>query len=394
MPKIKLFDYPKDKIRTLSLVVTKSCNLRCSYCYEKNYNGEYQVMDLKVAKEVINHYLCAEDGFKAVVIDFFGGEPLLAFNLIKEVIEWTLSREWPKRYHFTIGTNGTLLTDEMKNWIIKKKNCLTLSFSINGNKKAHDLTRDNSYDLLSPHIPFFMENWPEQPAKMTICKETIPYVAESIIELEEMGLYITANLAFEDLWGTPEQEEKLLKIYNNQLMQLVDYYAERPDLFPVYRILDAFPISLNQSGNIIEQSYDECVRFCGSGHEMVLIDLDGQTYPCHRFVPWVTGKPAPIGPANRQQKWKPVECENCKILHVCPTCAGYNWEVNNDTGIRTTYHCRAIKLEALASAKLLLLKLKKSKKYQVQELNSISTEDQKQLKKRIEVLYELVENGI
>jgi uncharacterized protein len=394
VPKRKLFEYPQEKSRTLSLVVTRSCNLRCLYCYEKHYHEEFQVMDLKIAKEVINHYLCAEDGFDIVTIDFFGGEPLLAFNFIKEVIEWTLSRQWPKRYHFTIGTNGTLLTDEMKNWFLEKKKCLTLSFSIDGNKKAHDLNRSNSYDLLAPHIPFFIENWPNQPAKMTICKETIPYVAESIIELEDMGLYFTANLVFENFWGSHEEEEKLLKIYNEQLMQLVDYYASRPDLFPVHRILDALPIYLNQGGNIFEESNEDYIRFCGSGHEMVIIDLNGQTYPCHRFVPWVTGKPAPTGPINMQKKWEPVECKNCKIIHSCPTCVGYNWEINNNTGIRTTYHCKAFKLEVLASAKLLLLKLKKNKKYQVKELESLSPDYLKQLKRKIEVIDELVGNGI
>jgi uncharacterized protein len=394
VPKRKLLQYPKEKARTLSLVVTRSCNLRCSYCYEKHYQGKYQVMDLKVAKEVINRYLCDEDGFEIVGIDFFGGEPLLAFNFIKEVIEWTLSRQWPKRYHFSIGTNGTLLTDEMKNWFLKKKKCLTLSFSIDGNKKAHDLNRDNSYDLLAPHIPFFIENWPNQPAKMTICKETIPYVAESIIELEDMGLYFTANLVFENYWGSPEEEEKLLKIYNDQLMQLVDFYADRPDLFPVHRILDAVPGYINQDGGDIGQSTEDYVRFCGSGHEMVLIDLDGQSYPCHRFAPWITGRPAPTGQINMQKKWDPVECKNCKIINSCPTCVGYNWEINNDTGIRTTYHCKSNKLEVLASAKLLLLKLKKSKKYQVQELDLMSLEDRMNLKRKIEVIYELFENGI
>ena len=390
MPKLRLENHPiQKKFRLLSLLLTKSCNLKCSYCYEKNGIVDNTFMDFEIAKEAINRYMFIEDEFEEVIIDFFGGEPLLAFPLMKKIVEWTTSRKWPKDYRFSLGTNGTLLTNDIKNWLKKYKECLAVSFSINGNKISHDLTRDNSYDLLYPHIPFFMENWPGQPAKMTICAETIPYVAASVIELEEMGLFFTANIAFEDFWGNAGQKENLLDIYNEQLMLLVDYYAEHPDLVPVYRILDAFPLYLGIQDT--GQSQDDCTRFCGAGHEMVLIDVDGQTYPCHRFIPWVTGKPAPKIKTNIQRYWKPEVCTHCKIVDSCPTCAGYNWEENNETGIRTIYHCEANKLEVLASAKLIALKLKKQ---QIPELESMNLEKRKKLKKRIEVLWELIENGI
>ena len=126
-------------------------------------------------------------------------------------------------------------------------------------------------------------------------------------------------------------------------------------------------------------------------HVGILVDVDGLTYPCHRFLPWITGRPAPKNPVNTQNYWKPEICSNCKIVNSCPTCAGYNWEENNDTGIRTTYHCESNKLEVLASAKLIALKLKK---HQIPELESMNLENRKKLKKRIDVLWELIENGI
>jgi len=391
MPKENYLNFSEKRKRSLTLVTTLFCNLKCSYCYEKNAPAIPRIMDIDIAKEAITTYLCAKDEFDSVLIDFFGGEPLLAFPLIRETIEWTTSREWPKKYHFFIGTNGTLLTDEMKNWFSENKNLLTMSFSINGNKLSHDLTRDNSYDLLAPHIPFFIKNWPYQPAKMTICAENIPYVADSIIELEKMELLFTANVAGENFWGPPPQKEKLLNQYNEQLMILVDFYLEHMDLYPVSRILDSIPPYLGKEEVHHHSISRDCTRFCGAGHEMVLVDVDGTTYPCHRFHPKFTGKQAPEGPTNIQKQWNPEQCKDCKIVNFCPTCAGYNWEVYNDTGIRTTFHCDAIKLEVLASAKLAALKLQKR---QLHELESLTPVEQKRIKNYLNVLFELIEEGI
>jgi len=349
-------------------------------------------MDFKTAKEAITYYMHADDEFDSMMIDFFGGEPLLAFPFIKQIVEWTISQKWPKDYHFSIGTNGTLLNDDIKNWLKKNRNHLTASFSIDGNKRAHDLARDNSYDLLYPHISFFMETWPKQSAKMTICAETIPYVAESVIELEEMGLFFTANIAFEDFWGNPDHKKKLLEIYNEQLMVLVDYYSEHPHLFPVYSILDSLPEYLCIPEFGINKSNDEdCTRFCGAGHEMITVDVYGEVYPCHRFLPWITGKPAPEASTNIQSRWQPDQCFNCKIVYSCPTCAGYNWEINGDPGNRTTYHCEAHKLEVLASAKLAALKLEKCK---IAELEKLNPGEKREVKRRIEAIFELAENGL
>jgi uncharacterized protein len=391
MPKVSNNIFSEKRKRSLTLIATMSCNLKCSYCYEKNDPTVSRIMSIKIAKEAITNSLCAKDEFDSVLIDFFGGEPLLAFPLIRETIEWTISREWPKKYHFFIGTNGTLLTDEMKNWFSEKRNLLTMGFSINGNKLGHDFTRDNSYDLLAPHIPFFIKNWPHQPAKMTICAENIPYVADSIIELEKMELLFTANVASEDYWGPPEQREKLLDIYNEQLMRLVDFYLEHIDLYPVSRILDSVPSYLGKQKVQHRSISMDCTRFCGAGHEMVLVDVDGSTYPCHRFHPSFTGKPAPEGPTNIQKQWNPQQCHDCKIVNLCPTCAGYNWEVNNNTGIRTTYHCEAIKLEVLASAKLAALRLQKRP---LDELESMTPLEQKKFKNYLNVLLELIEEGL
>ncbi len=386
-----ILDGKKEEVRTVSLVVTKACNLRCSYCYEKHDQREEAVMDLSLAKDTITKYMEADDGYNLVSIDFFGGEPMLAFPLIREVVEWSYSKDWRKDHNFLIGTNGTILTDETKNWLYKNRRNVNIAFSFDGNRITHNLSRDNSYDLVRQNIPFFKKNWPHQAAKMTISAETIPYVADGVIELEEMGLFFTANIGFEDIWGDEIEKNRLLGKYEEQLLQLVDYYSKRPHLYPVSQIMSAVPdyLGLPDYGKA-EWEKKNVKRFCGAGHEMIIVDIDGKTYACHRFLPWVTGRPSPGYAVNCQSAWEPDKCAQCKLILSCPTCAGFNWEINNDTGIRSTFHCEAYKLEVLASCRLEAYRLSRS----LTELDKMSEKEKKRVKKRLETIWDLIENGV
>lgn len=391
MPKKTYFTKEKtEKKFIVTLTVTRNCNLKCQYCYEPHEHKEKKNMDFEVAKEVISRYMVADNGCDKTEIQFFGGEPMLAFPLIKQIVDWFHSRSWDKGHIFFIGTNGTILTEEMKEWLRAHRQCVVAGFSIDGNKIAHDIGRDNSYDLLRGNLPFFLETWPTQPAKMTICAETIPYVAESIMELEELGLNFTANVVFEDIWGDPVRKKELLDEYKTQLLRLVDFYADRPDLEPVGPLLRG-ELEYIDNPNRLTQLDGDCIRYCGAGHDMVMVDVDGSTYPCHRFAPWVSGRPAPESPPNRQKEWKPVQCAECKYISLCPTCAGFNWEVNGSTGIRTTYHCEAFKLELLASAKLQAIRLGRQKP---EDLAQLPRDEAARIKRRINTILELAESGI
>lgn len=377
--------------RAVTLTVTEDCNLRCRYCYEPNKTPRY--MSQETAREAITHFMETEEEFDSIEFDFFGGEPLLAFDLIRDTVDWFHhSREWPKKHLFFICTNGTILTDEMKTWLVQNKDCVHVGYSLDGNRIAHNLNRSNSYDQVMQNVAFFTEHWPLQPAKMTISAETIPYVADSIIELEEMGIPFSANLVFEDVWGSPEQKEALLDIYAQQLDRLVEYYVNHPELYPA-RIVDVKMEMASKEMRERDQQQGrskDCERWCGAGHEMVVVEVDGSRSPCHRFSPWITGMAAPTQ-VNRQTNWKPDECAQCKFLSLCPICAGYNWQVNGDSGIRTTYHCEAFKLEMQASAKLQALRLLKQ---QPADLSSLPPDEAYKLKCRIDGILEMAAEGI
>lgn len=388
MPKIDVFDSRlTKKRRSVLLTITEDCNLRCRYCYEPNKTPRY--MSSKTAHDAINHFMETETEFDDIEFDFFGGEPMLAFDLIRDVVDSFHTQEWSINHIFFISTNGTILTEEMKAWLVRYKGCVKVGVSLDGNRTAHNLNRCNSYDKVRENLPFFMEHWPEQPIKMTISAETIPYVADSIIELEEIGVPFTANIVYENIWGNSTQKKALLKIYAQQLDRLVEYYMVHPNLYPA-RIVDvkvemASPEILDR-----DQKQGDIKRWCGAGHEMVVVEVDGSLSPCHRFSPWITGLPVPEQ-VNRQVSWKPEKCSSCKLILLCPVCAGFNWQTNGDSGFRTTFHCDAFKLETKASAKLQALRLIQNPPT---DLSCQSTEEIYKLKNRIDSILEFASEGI
>src|SRR3990170_5276180 len=89
--------------RTLQLIITEDCNLRCRYCFE--HTKSKRSMPTDVALAAVDKYLTADDSFSGVIIDFTGGEPLLHFELIRSVVEFVHSKQWPKQHHFNIGSH-------------------------------------------------------------------------------------------------------------------------------------------------------------------------------------------------------------------------------------------------------------------------------------------------
>jgi radical SAM protein with 4Fe4S-binding SPASM domain len=393
MPLIETKRYVEEEKKrlSLSLVVTRSCNLNCSYCYENKYDRSKEQMDISVAKDVITYYMERDDGHKKVSIEFFGGEPLLGFSLIKEVVEWFYSRSWKKDAFFGIQTNGTLLTEEMKEWLVKYKKKLTVGFSIDGCKEAHDLNRSNSYDLLYSNIPFLKKNWPHQPAKMTVNDRTIPYISESVIHLEDLSLNFNGGLVLEDIWGDNERKKKLLETYEEQLAILLNFYEKRPHLYPPSPLFSKIPEYIGRPGSEIEQLKKESLRFCGAGHEMATVDVDGTIYPCHRFLPFCTGRPLPDKQVNTHTQWRPDTCAECTLVASCPTCVGLNYQENGDAAIRTTYHCDAFKLGILASCKLEAVRLNQMTE---SEFAKLSEEEKGNRIRRLDAIIHIIENGI
>lgn len=377
-------------VRTVTLFLTEECNLNCNYCYEKNDKRKRGGLSLVQIKDILSHHLNAPDKFDKVVIEFFGGEPFLEFETLRDTVKWATSQKWPKRYYFNIATNGTIMTDEIKEFLLKYKHIVQVGYSLDGTQEAHNLARSNSYDLVAKNVPFFAELWPNNPAKMTICAETIPYLADSIIDMEEKGIFFSANVVFEDIWGDELEKKELLAEYEKQLYRLVEYYLENPHLFPPDPLFRRFPKHLRSEETCEdEKNHFKNKRFCGSGIEMIAYDVDGNSYPCHRFVPVTSGKiPQKKLKLENTPTWMNVKCNKCDLLPVCPSCIGFNWEINDEPYKRTTFHCEALALEVIARCKYEAGMIEK-----IEQIDSLSLSEKQELKLKVETLRYIEENG-
>ena len=244
--------------RICTLVLTYSCNLNCIYCYEsfKDNSGKKQML-LETAKEILRkeiEYTTLSPSLDDIDFNFIGGEPLMAFPLIKEICEWAWEQNWHLPFIFYATTNGTLLNEEMKNWFRKHADKIVLGLSVDGKSGMQYLNRGCSSENLS--IDFIYSCWPEQQFKMTISKETLPLVAEGVIYMHEKGLSLSTTIAQGVIWNHRDAV-----IYREVLNYLLAYYMEHSDVVPVA----LFTKNISK----MFQPYGVNNKCCGSGDTLV-----------------------------------------------------------------------------------------------------------------------------
>ncbi len=324
----------------LSLVMTNKCNLNCIYCYENNKSNNK--LSVERCKEIIAEYLNKEE-YDEVEIDFFGGEPFLEFETIKEVCEWVWSNEWKNKYIFFATTNGVLVKGDVKEWLRKNKQYFWVSLSLDGTQESHNINRSNSFDKID--LAFFKECWPEQTVKMTISKETIDKIYDNIIYIHSLGFDITGTNFAE---GIDWEDKKYIDIVSEQLSKLCDFYISHPEIKPVPLINMA-----------IHKCEDEKQKhkWCGCGEHMCTYETDGKKYPCTFFTPMTFDKDILAGITNldfsNHELFVDEECfENCYIEPICTSCYGANMLSNGVINKRDRSKCELTKVRAVFSAAL------------------------------------------
>jgi len=338
------------KTKSVTLTITHQCNLDCIYCYEKNKNNERMSFD--TAKKIIDAEMNKNDGTDKVQIDFFGGEPFIAFELFKKVYDYLKKNNWKKDWKCLITTNGTLLTDERKQWLIHEKEKVTCGLSLDGTKEIHDYNRSNSYDKID--LDFFKKVYPNQPVKMTVSPEKLDKLAEGIIDIHEKGFLVTANLAE----GVDWINTRNLEILNRELKKLIDYYLTHPEC-EVCSMLK-MGVEFLQSGDL-----EVIPKYCGSGTHMFTYDTDGKCYPCQFFMPLSVGKKRALQskdvdfPENIKVEKLDEKCQQCCIKAMCPTCLGINYFNTNNFFQKNEAYCNLIKIQFRATAYLKYLQWKR-----------------------------------
>ncbi len=276
----------KAPIKALCLNIAHDCNLRCKYCFAST--GEYGksrcLMPVEVGKKAID-FLIENSGTRHnLELDFFGGEPLMNFDLVKEVVAYARSKEkeYNKNFRFTITTNGMLLTDDKIDFINREmSNCV---LSLDGRKEVHDRLRvtesgHGSYDLI---VPKFQKLVASRGDKDYYVRGTFTRFNEDFTE----DVKHMRALGFDQISIEPVVSDPLL-----------DYsikYEDLPRVFEEYERLAETLIESRKNGDfynffhfMIDLNQGPCaikrLRGCGCGNEYVCITPNGDIYPCHQF---------------------------------------------------------------------------------------------------------------
>jgi len=338
-----------------SLCITHACNLNCVYCYQKHNAGTGMSFD--TAKNIIDWVFAhIPTGMDGVEFTFIGGEPLLEFELIKQIMDYTCKYYSGEKFIFYAASNGVLLTSEMKEWFAANRDKFYLRLSLDGTKETHDYNRSGSFDKLD--IDFFKNTWPGQGVKMTLSEFSLRNLAKDIKYIHSLG--------FDDIGGVNLAEgdfdwnkDEYIGILAPQLKELVEYYLETGIRFD--QLLD-------RSLDLCEAKNKFRKKRCGIGTGTLFFDVDGKRYPC-TFITPMTFSQKEIEDVihtdfSNDDKFLDEECfNNCYIYPICPTCSGSNYMVNKTFKRRNKKKCSLQKLIALFIADLqgkMLLKNKYS----------------------------------
>lgn len=326
-------------VRICSLTITHGCNLNCIYCFEKHKDIGRRMMTFETAKCILEKEfkVFLEQRHKEnerLAVEFFGGEPLLNFQLIKAIHEWvsTLSLSFPMMFQMT--TNGTLFTFEMLEWFTKVRKDFRVVVSIDGD----DLMQATNRGCSTKKIPmeYIAKNWPNSYFKMTISNDTLSTYANGIIELTKRGYHVPSSLAEGTEWTGEEAE-----IYKKELLKIGTFYLENPQ----YKIEQPFDISFEKL--MCQSSVPP--KNCGVGTSTEIYDTDGKIYPCHLFLPIVHGRDLKhiIEDVDFTDDASLIDehCMRCPIVRLCRTCYGYNQKDRGSVAKRDLHKCKMVLTE-------------------------------------------------
>ena len=312
-------------------------------------------MTIETAKTAIDKVFDhVPNDMSGVEIGFIGGEPLLEFQLLKDIVAYTSSIERKEQYIFYATTNGTLLTDEHKAWFSAHKNYFTLGLSLDGAKETHDYNRTNSFDDID--IEFFLRTWPNQGVKMTLSEYSLPRLAENIKYIHSLGFKEIGGVnLFEGNFDWSRDE--YLHLLIPQLADLVAFYVDN-DALALNQMFDK-----RLSYCEVKNRGDK--KWCGIGTGAVFFDTDGKVFPCP-FVTPMTFSQNDLSlilqtDFTDESNFIDKDCyKNCYIYPICPTCSGANYFRNNKFTERDKTKCRIQKLISLFIADLQAKRIKKN----------------------------------
>lgn len=282
----------KAPIKAMCLHVSHDCNLRCKYCFAEtgDFGTGRKLMTPETGRKAIDFLIEHSAGRQNLELDFFGGEPLMAWETVTSTVDYARSveKQHGKNFRFTITTNGMLLDDEKIEYINREmSNCV---LSLDGRKEINDnirITANNkgSYDLIVPKFKKLVEGRTnpgrtDYYVRGTFTKYNLDFV-EDVLHIASLGF---PQLSVEPVTAPADADyaitEKDLPVIFKGYDRLYDIMAESVEKtgkkpFNFFH----FMIDLQQGPCAVKR-----LRGCGCGNEYVAVTPDGDIYPCHQFV--------------------------------------------------------------------------------------------------------------
>lgn len=274
-------------VKALCLHIAHDCNLACKYCFaeEGEYQGRRALMSYEVGKQALDFLIANSGNRKNLEVDFFGGEPLMNFEVVKRLVEYGREQEktYNKKFRFTLTTNGLLLSDEVMEFANKEMSNVVLS--IDGRKEINDLMRPSrngkgSYDIILPKFKKLAEsrNQNNYYVRGTFTHNNLDF-SEDVRHLAELGF---KQISVEPVVALPEEgyaikEEDLEKIYE-EYDKLASYILQKKEEGKAFNFFH-FMIDLSGGPCVAKR-----LSGCGSGTEYMAVTPWGDLYPCHQFV--------------------------------------------------------------------------------------------------------------
>lgn len=274
-------------IKALCLHIAHDCNLACRYCFagKGEYNGDRSLMSFEVGKRAIDFLIENSGQRRNLEVDFFGGEPLMNFEVVKQIVEYgrSLEEKYNKKFRFTLTTNGVLLNDDIMNFANKEMNNVVLS--IDGRKEINDYMRPTingkgSYDLIISKFKKFTDsrNQTNYYVRGTFTHNNLDF-SKDVLHLADMGF---KQISVEPVVSLPDEDYAIKKedidIIKNEYDKLAKTMIEREKQGKGFNFFH-FMIDLSGGPCVAKR-----LSGCGSGTEYLAVTPLGDLYPCHQFV--------------------------------------------------------------------------------------------------------------